>query len=154
MHFNRSEHAHAIKPPTTGSSLSESASGVGGYCVASVQSTYIATLDSLLPLPSYLVSWHLRTWVHFLARHEICTNNYILLQFPKETNTRGSKKDTFYSFSHKFTEFWLIKCHFCPITWRISCCDFKTILKSWEIWKLMPLNVSITHIQPRIYGFL
>ncbi len=23
---------------------------------------------------------HLRTWVHFLARHEIRTNNYILLQ--------------------------------------------------------------------------
>ncbi len=32
-----------------------------------------------------------RTWVNFLARHEIRTNNYILLKFPKETNTRGSK---------------------------------------------------------------
>ncbi len=42
-------------------------------------------------LLSYLVSWHLHTWVHFLARHEICPNNYILLQFPKETNTRGSE---------------------------------------------------------------
>ncbi len=30
-------------------------------------------------------------------------NNYTLLQFPKETNTRGSKTLTFYSFSHKFT---------------------------------------------------
>ncbi len=39
----------------------------------------------------YLVSWHLCTWVHFLTRQEIRTNNYILLQFPKETNTRGSK---------------------------------------------------------------
>ncbi len=39
----------------------------------------------------YLVSLHLHTWVHFLVKHEICTNNYILLQFPKETNTRGSK---------------------------------------------------------------
>ncbi len=99
----------------------------------------------------YLVSWHLRTWVCFLARHKICTNNYILLQFPKETNTRGSK--TFYSFSHKFTEFWLIKHNFRTITWTISCYDFKTILKSWEIWKLMLLNVSIARIQPRIYGF-
>ncbi len=27
----------------------------------------------------------------FLARHQIRTNKYILLQFPKETNTRGSK---------------------------------------------------------------
>ncbi len=36
----------------------------------------------------YLVSWYLRTWVRFLARHKTCTNNYILLQFPK---TRGSK---------------------------------------------------------------
>jgi len=42
----------------------------------------------------YLVSWHLRTWVHVLARHKICTNNYILLQFPKETNTRGSETIT------------------------------------------------------------
>ncbi len=39
----------------------------------------------------YLVSWHLRTWVHILARHEIRTNNCILLQFLKETNTGGSK---------------------------------------------------------------
>ncbi len=31
------------------------------------------------------------TWVHLLARHEIRTNNCISLQFPKETNTRGSK---------------------------------------------------------------
>ncbi len=26
-----------------------------------------------------------------LVGHEICTNNYILLKFSKETNTRGSK---------------------------------------------------------------
>ncbi len=77
---------------------------------------------------------HLRTWVHFLARHKICTNNYILLQFPKETNTRDSKTLS-------------------TSTWRISCYDFKTILKSWEIWKLMLLNFSITHIQLHIYGF-
>ncbi len=90
------------------------------------------------------------TWMHFLARHEIRTNNYILLQFhfPKETNS-----DTFYSFSYKFTEFWLIKRIFRTITLKISCYDFKTILICWEIWKLMLLNVSIAHIQPRIYGF-
>ncbi len=35
-----------------------------------------------------------------------------------------------YSFSNKFTEFWLIKRNFRTITWRISCYDFKTILKS------------------------
>ncbi len=29
--------------------------------------------------------------MHFLSRHEICTNKYISLQFPKEMNTRGSK---------------------------------------------------------------
>ncbi len=51
----------------------------------------------------YLVSWHLHTGLHFLVRHEIRTNNYILLQFPKETNTRSSKTDTFYYFSHNFT---------------------------------------------------
>ncbi len=34
----------------------------------------------------------------------IRTNNYILLQFPKEITS-----NTFYSFSHKFTEFWLIR---------------------------------------------
>ncbi len=84
-------------------------------------------------------------------RDKICTNNYISQQFPKETNTRGS--NTFYSFSHKFTELLLIKRNFCTITWRISCYDFKTILICWEIWKLMLLNVSIAHIQPRIYGF-
>ncbi len=49
---------------------------------------------------AYLVSWHLRTWVHLLARHEICTNNYILLQFPKETNTRGSKTLTPFTHFH------------------------------------------------------
>ncbi len=79
----------------------------------------------------YLVSWHLRTWVHFLARHEISTNNYI---------TAVSK-------------FWLIKRNFRTITWGISCYNFKTLLKSWEIWKIMLLNVSIAHMQPRIYGF-
>ncbi len=42
----------------------------------------------------YLVSWHLHSWVHILARNEIHTNNYILLQFPKETNTRVSKTPT------------------------------------------------------------
>ncbi len=31
----------------------------------------------------YLVSWHLCTWVHFLARWEIRTNIYILLHVPK-----------------------------------------------------------------------
>ncbi len=44
-----------------------------------------------------------------LARREIRTNKYISLQFPKEMNTRGSKTDAFYSFSHTFTEFWLKK---------------------------------------------
>ncbi len=34
-------------------------------------------------IKTYLVSWHLRTWVHFLSRREIRTNNYILLQFLK-----------------------------------------------------------------------
>ncbi len=49
------------------------------------------------------------------------TNKYLSLQFPKEINTRGSKTlDAFYSFSHKFKEFRLIKCNFRIITWRIS----------------------------------
>ncbi len=48
---------------------------------------------------------------------------------------------------------WLIKSKFRTITWRTSCYNFKTILKSWEIWKLMLLNVSIVHIQLHIYGF-
>ncbi len=80
-----------------------------------------------LYLKHYLLSWHLRTRVHFLVRHEIRTKT-TLLQFPKETNT------SFYSFSHKLTEFWLMKRNFQTVTWRISCYDFKTILKSWEIW--------------------
>ncbi len=98
----------------------------------------------------------LQVCVHFFVtlRHQIHTNNYILLPFPKETNNRGSKtSDTVCSFSHKCTEFWLIKRNFRTITWRISCYDFKTILNSWEILKLMLLNVSITHIHPRIHGF-
>ncbi len=55
-----------------------------------------ATLFTATTKETNLVSWHLCTWVHFLARHEIRTNNYILLQFhfPKETNTRGSKAPT------------------------------------------------------------
>ncbi len=61
-----------------------------------------------------------------LARCEIRTNKYISLQFPKEMNTRGSKTDAFYSFSHKFTEFWLKKRNYHTITWWISCYDFKT----------------------------
>ncbi len=78
----------------------------------------------------------------------------LLACFIGSLNTPYTKNpDIFYSFSHKYTEFWLIKCHFRIITWRISCYDFKTILKSWEIWKLMLLNVSIAHIQPRICWF-
>ncbi len=74
--------------------------------------------------------------------------------FQKKWTTRGSKNsDAFYSFTHKFTEFWLIKHNFRTITGRISCYDFKTILICWEIWKLMLLNVSITHIQLHIHGF-
>ncbi len=38
-----------------------------------------------------LVSWHLCTWVHFLTRREIRTNNYISLQFPEEMNTKGTR---------------------------------------------------------------
>ncbi len=102
-----------------------------------------------------LVSWHLCTWVHFLARHEIRTNNYILLQFhfPKETNTRGSKAPTPFTPFHTNLQFWLIKRIFRTITLRISCYDFKTTLICWEIWKLMLSNVSIAHIQRHIYGF-
>ncbi len=74
---------------------------------------------------------------------------YISLQFPKETNTRGNS-DAFYSFSHKFTEFLLKMHNFHTITWWKSCYDFKTILICWELWKLMLLNVSIAHIQPHI----
>ncbi len=48
----------------------------------------------------YLVSWYLHSWVHFLARHEICTNNCLLLQFPKETNTRGNKTLTYFTPFH------------------------------------------------------
>ncbi len=65
----------------------------------------------------YLVSWHLRNWVHFLARHQICTNNYILLQFPKETNTKGSKTLTPFTPFHKNVQsFDLIKRNFHTIT--------------------------------------
>ncbi len=102
----------------------------------------------------YMVSWHLCSWVHFLARCEIHSNKYISLQFPKETNTRGSNSDAFYSFSHKCTEFRLKKHNLRTIAWRISCYDFKTIWICWEIWKPMLLNVSITHIQVHIDGFL
>ncbi len=51
-----------------------------------------------------------RTWMHFLARHGICINNYILLQFPKEMNTRGSKTPT--SFTPFHTDFLIIKASF------------------------------------------
>ncbi len=95
-----------------------------------------------------LVSYLIRTYVHILARHEICTNNYILLQFQKETNTRGSTTLTPFTPFHTNLQSWLIKRNFDP-----SCYNFKTILKSWEIGKLMLLNVSITHIQLHIYGF-
>ncbi len=54
--------------------------------------THVPERESFQAAAKYsLVSLHLCIWVHFLARHEICTNYYILLQFPKETNTRGSK---------------------------------------------------------------
>ncbi len=58
--------------------------------------------STITPSKTNLVSWHLCTWVRFLARHEIRTNNYILLrfQFPKETNTRGSKALTPFTTFH------------------------------------------------------
>ncbi len=59
------------------------------------------------------------------------------------------KLDAFYSFSHKCT-FSIKKPTFLSITWRISCYNL-TLLICWEIWKLMLLNVSITHIQLHIY---
>ncbi len=74
---------------------------------------------------------------------------YKSLQFPVEMNTRGSKNDNFYSFSHKVgftvTEFWLIKPNFHTITCRILCYDFKTILTSCAISKLIFLNVVVTY---------
>ncbi len=84
-----------------------------------------------------LVSWHSCTWVRFLTRCRIRTNKYISLAAELT----------------ELTEFWLIKHNFRTITWRISCYDFKTILIYWEVWKLMLLNVSITHLQLHIYGF-
>ncbi len=51
-------------------------------------------------LKSYLVSWHLCTWVHFLARCKIHANKYVLLQFPKEMITTGSKTQMPYLFMH------------------------------------------------------
>ncbi len=51
-----------------------------------------------------LVSWHKRTWGHFLARCEICTNKYISLQFPKEMNTRGSKTPTSFIPFHTYLQ--------------------------------------------------
>ncbi len=57
------------------------------------------------------------------------------------------------TFSHKCTTFLFKKCNFRKIAWRISCYDFKTILKCCEILKRMLLNVSITHIHLHIYGF-
>ncbi len=36
-----------------------------------------AVSDVLVTTFTYLISWHLRAWVHFLARHEIRTNNYV-----------------------------------------------------------------------------
>ncbi len=64
------------------------------------------------------------TWVHFLARRRIHTNNYILLHFPKETNTIGKNSDAFYSF-HTNVQFRLKKSNFRTITWRISSYDSK-----------------------------
>ncbi len=92
---------------------------------------------------TYLVSWHLRTWVHFLSRHEICTNNYILLQFPKETNTSSKNLTPFTPF-HTNLQFWLIKRTFHTITWKISCYDFKTILKRFENWCFWTLAAHIS----------
>ncbi len=78
-----------------------------------------------------------------------------LLQFLYKTNTRGSKTLTpFTPFHTNLQSFDLIKRNFCTITWRISCYDFKTILICKDIWNLMLLIVSITHLQLQIYMFL
>ncbi len=60
---------------------------------------FTADMNAIVPNPRS-EPWHVRTWVHFLARQKIHTNNYILLQFPKETNTRGSKTLTYFSPFH------------------------------------------------------
>ncbi len=88
------------------------------------------------------------------SRCEIRTNKYISLQFPIEMNSRGSTTLTPFIPFQTNLQFQLKKRHFGTITWRISCYDFNTIFISWEIWKRMLLNVSITHIQLHIYGFL
>ncbi len=88
---------------------------------------------------SYLVSWHLCTWVHFFSEMRIL----YLRPFPK------------WNLLFLFTQIyrvWLIKRNFRTITWIVLSCDFKTTLISWEIWKPMPLNVSIAYIQLHIYG--
>ncbi len=40
---------------------------------------------------SYLVSWHLHTWVQFFARHEMRNNNYINAVSKKKKNLEAVK---------------------------------------------------------------
>ncbi len=95
-------HPLTILPPCPSSSAAQrlmTLDRVQGIVVKSKQrGTYMQKfkISFFTNVYANLVSWHLCTWVHFLARHEIRTNNYILLQFqfPKETNTRGSKAPT------------------------------------------------------------
>ncbi len=101
-------------------------------------------------------SLEIRASTYISAKCKKHTYTYKSLQFPVETNTRGSKTpNNFYSFSHKVwfagPQFRLIKPNFRIITWGILCYEF-IILTSCEIWKLILLNVSL-HIQLHMHEF-
>ncbi len=115
----------------------------------SVGRMIMTTLRMYYRLHCYLFSWHKHTWGHILARREIRTNKYIHTVYVILTAVSSTSFIPF----HTNLKFWLIKQNFRTITWRISCYDFKTILICCEIWKLMLLNISISHIQLHIYGF-
>ncbi len=93
----------------------------------------------------YLVSWHLCTWVHFLAGREIRINNYI-------TAVSKRNKVKLWHLLLLFTQMYRVlikKRNFCTITWRISCYHFKTILICWrfEHWCFWTLD----HTYPASY---
>ncbi len=98
-------------------------------------------IGNTCPLHTFLQNWKKLTYM------------YDSLQFPVEMNTRGSKTlTTFIPFTRSVTYRNSFD-YFLTVTCRMVCYDFKTILTSCTIWKLILLNVVITYTASYVWVY-
>ncbi len=99
---------------------------------------------------SNLGSLEIRASTYISAKLKKLTYIYDSLQFPVEMNTRGSK--TLFLFTRSVTYRNSFD-YFLTVTCRMVCYDFKTILTSWTIWKLILLNVVVTYTASYVWVY-